>query len=179
MSFHPFPLSQDSVSHCFLMPSFPRMKFFPKPIVTYPQKICLLPTNDVHLATLYFFCLYHVNFSEVSVLAAECLSPRDWISLGDFLSVTLALFCLLNFRKFATKLWQSFHNCGWNDKDYSCGQPGRAASRISRETCSHNFPTKCSISGELQNGPTVHLITRERMPGMICLDPICKLHLES
>lgn len=90
-------------------------------ILSLPQEICLLPTNDVHLTTLYF-STYTTWTSLRSSFWLDYLSLCDWMSLGDFLSPTLASFCLLSLHKnFVTKLLQSSSNCGKKDDVYTCG----------------------------------------------------------
>lgn len=119
---------------------------------TCPQMMCIRPP--------VLFLRYHMDLSEVSFPAADCLSPCDWMSLRNFLFSTLAPFCLLNLCKFVTKLLQSPCNRGRVDNACGCRQPGRASPGTSWEMCSHSFAIRGSRWQ--QNGPTITFVYQSK-----------------
>lgn len=108
----------------------------PQDILSLPQEICLLPTNDVHLSTLYFStCTTWTSLR--SSFWLDYLSPCDWMSLGDLLSPTLASFCLLSLHKnFVTKL-QSSSNCGKKDDIPAGNQEEFLLGNMQTQFCCH------------------------------------------
>lgn len=123
------------------------------------------------------FLRYHTDLSEVSFPAVDCLSPCDWLSLRNFLFITLAPFCLLNLCKLVSKLLQSPCNHGWADNAGGCRQPGRASPGNFWKDIATAFPSDPASGSRM--GPQSPLFTRASAPGMVCLNPLCKLHLKS
>lgn len=122
------------------------------------------------------FLRYHTDLSEVSFPAVDCLSPGDWLSLRHFLFITLVPFASL------ISVNLSLNSC--NPAVTMDGQTMPVAAG-SQEASPGNFwkdiatafPSDPASGSRM--GPQSPLFTTASAPGMVCLNPLCKLHLKS